>query len=72
MANRLKMAKIEAILGLYERKWSVRRIAKELGIHRDTVCWSSDLGTHMCTLVFRRTSYGFLWDDEMARMISDN
>jgi transposase len=37
MANLLKMAKIEAILSLHQRKWSIRRIAKELGIHRDTV-----------------------------------
>ena len=37
MANHLKMAKIDAILGLHQRNWSIRRIAKELGIHRDTV-----------------------------------
>jgi transposase len=37
MANRLKMAKIDTILALYQRRWSIRRIAKELGIHRDTV-----------------------------------
>jgi transposase len=37
MANRLKMAKIDAILALHQRNWSIRRIAKELGLHRDTV-----------------------------------
>jgi len=37
MANLLKMAKIDAILTLHQRNWSIRRIAKELGIHRDTV-----------------------------------
>jgi len=37
MANRLKMAKLEAILSLHQRQWSIRRIAKELGLHRDTV-----------------------------------
>src|ERR1700678_2549005 len=37
MANQLKMAKIDAILALYQRNWSIRRIAKELGLHRDTV-----------------------------------
>ena len=37
MANRLKMAKLDAILALHQRQWSIRRIAKELGIHRDTV-----------------------------------
>ena len=37
MANRLKMAKIDAILALHLRQWSIRRIAKELGLHRDTV-----------------------------------
>jgi transposase/transposase-like protein len=37
MANRLKMAKIDAVLQLHQRKWSIRRIARELGIHRDSV-----------------------------------
>jgi transposase len=31
------MATIDAILTLFQRNWSIRRIAKELGIHRDTV-----------------------------------
>ena len=37
MANYLKMAKINAILTLKEHGWSQRRIARELGIHPDTV-----------------------------------
>ncbi len=37
MANRLKMANIHAIIGLLEQGWSYRRIARELGIDRDTV-----------------------------------
>lgn len=37
MANRLKMAKIQAILELHHRGWSQRRIARELGIDRETV-----------------------------------
>lgn len=37
MANRIKMALQTAILGLYRRGWSFRRIAKELGVHRETV-----------------------------------
>ena len=37
MANQLNMAKIDAIATLHRRQWSIRRIAKELGIHRDTV-----------------------------------
>jgi transposase len=37
MANRLKMAKVHAIQVLRSRGWSIRRIARELGIHRDTV-----------------------------------
>ena len=37
MANYLKMAKTNAILTLRERGWSRRRIARELGIHPDTV-----------------------------------
>jgi len=37
MANQLKMARIQAILGLLEQGWSHRRIARELGVHRETV-----------------------------------
>ena len=37
MANRLKMAKIHAIVGLLEQSWSHRRIARELGVNRETV-----------------------------------
>jgi transposase len=37
MANRLKMALIDAILSLKARGWSNRRIATELGVDRDTV-----------------------------------
>src|SRR5690242_1170721 len=37
MSNRLKMAIIEAILRLHERRWTGRRIALELGIDRETV-----------------------------------
>lgn len=37
MANQLKMAEIQAILALHQRGWSDRRIARELGIHRETV-----------------------------------
>ena len=37
MANRLKMAKVHAIQILQSRGWSQRRIARELGVHRDTV-----------------------------------
>ncbi len=37
MANQLKMAKIGSILTLRERGWSCRRIARELGVDRETV-----------------------------------
>jgi transposase len=37
MANQLKMADVQAILTLHQRGWSARRIALELGIHRETV-----------------------------------
>ena len=37
MANQLKMAMKHAIITLLERGWSYRRIARELGIHRETV-----------------------------------
>ena len=37
MARPLKMAKIQAIRGLHERRWTNRRIARELGVDRETV-----------------------------------
>ena len=37
MANQLKMAMVHAILTLKQRGWSQRRIARELGIDRETV-----------------------------------
>lgn len=37
MANRLKMAVVDAISTLDQRGWSQRRIARELGIDRETV-----------------------------------
>ena len=36
MANRLKMARVQTILTLRSRGWSFRRIARELGVHRET------------------------------------
>ena len=37
MANRLEMAMIQALVALFQRGWSQRRIARELGIDRETV-----------------------------------
>jgi transposase len=37
MANGLKMAIVHAIIGLLGQGWSYRRIARELGVHRETV-----------------------------------
>lgn len=37
MANQLKMAEVQAILALAKHGWSARRIARELGVHRNTV-----------------------------------
>ncbi len=37
MANQLSMAIQETILSLHRQGWSKRRIARELGLHRDTV-----------------------------------
>jgi IS30 family transposase len=37
MANSLKMATANAIVALWRRGWSYRRIASELGVHRETV-----------------------------------
>ncbi len=37
MANRLKMANIQAILQLHALQWSMRRIARELGVDRGAV-----------------------------------
>jgi hypothetical protein len=44
MANRLKMANIDAILHLHRQHWSIRRIAKELGICRKAVARHIRLG----------------------------
>lgn len=37
MANRLKMALLQTIQSLFQRGWSQRQIARELGINRETV-----------------------------------
>ena len=37
MANRLKMATVQAILQLKEHGWSNRRIERELGVRRETI-----------------------------------
>lgn len=37
MANELEMADVQAIIALHRRGWSHRRIARTLGVHRETV-----------------------------------
>src|SRR3954465_11823464 len=37
MANQLELAMLQALLGLHQQGWSQRRIARELGIDRETV-----------------------------------
>ena len=37
MSNLLRVAVIDTILSLHQRGWSRRRIARELGVHRETV-----------------------------------
>jgi transposase len=37
VANKLKMAEVEAILRLWKQGWSQRRIAQDLGVDRETV-----------------------------------
>jgi transposase len=37
MANEVKMATVQSILSLHEKRWSYRRIARELGVDRGTV-----------------------------------
>lgn len=37
MANRLKMAQIQAVVALLQQGWSQRRVARELGLDRETV-----------------------------------
>jgi transposase len=37
MGNQIGMTQRSAILGLFRKKWSQRRIARELGLHRNTV-----------------------------------
>ncbi len=45
MANQLKMADIQCIMTLHDRGWSRRRIARELGIDRETVARHLRLST---------------------------
>jgi len=44
LANKLKMAAIEAIRRLLERGWSRRRVARELGVDRETVARHAQAG----------------------------
>ena len=37
MANRIKVAMASSVLTLRQQGWSFRRIARELGVHRETV-----------------------------------
>ena len=46
MANVLKMAKVHSIQTLHARGWSQRRIARELGVHRETVARYVQLPEH--------------------------
>jgi transposase len=48
MSNVLKVSHQEAIRGLHQKGWSKRRIARELGIHRQTVSRYSEGGSK-CT-----------------------
>jgi transposase len=48
MSNVLKVSHQEAIRGLHQKGWSKRRIARELGIHRQTVSRYSEQGSK-CT-----------------------
>jgi hypothetical protein len=43
MSNVLKMSHQEVIRGLHQKGWSKRRIARELGIHRQTVGFAGTL-----------------------------
>lgn len=45
MANRLRMAKIHSIQTLHARGWSQRRIARALGVDRETVARHVRAGT---------------------------
>lgn len=37
MANQIQMADIEAVIRLHQQGWSNRKIAREMGLHRETV-----------------------------------
>ena len=50
MSNILKVSHQEAIRGLHEKGWSQRRIARELGVHRQTVSRHSEQGSK-CTSI---------------------
>ena len=46
MVNQIKMAEMHAILTLRARGWPMRRIGRELGIHRENVTGIRTGGTH--------------------------
>ena len=46
MANHLKMAMVNMILTLNRRGWSIRCIARELGIDRETVKRDTQSGSN--------------------------
>jgi hypothetical protein len=50
MSNVLKVSHQEAIRGLHQKGWSKRRIAHELGIHRQTVSRYSEGGSKCTTI----------------------
>src|SRR5437016_4031064 len=49
MANQLPMTDVQSVLTLYERGWSRRRIARELGLNRGTV--NGYVHRHLASLV---------------------
>ncbi len=51
MANRLKVAQQQAIIALAQRGWSYRRIARELGVHRETVALCVRRAAGSCSMV---------------------
>jgi transposase len=50
MANRLKMAQIQAVTALLQQGWSQRRIARELGLDRETVARYAQLAAKPANL----------------------
>jgi transposase len=66
MANQLKMALQQSIITLAGRGWSFRRIARELGVHRETVARYARLNTEAAEAERAKPAISIIGSDATA------